>query len=83
MFVLLGETDATDIQKDVFLVEQKLAKVSMNKVDRRDPKKTYNKYKTVSLDKSFTQVKWATVLKQITGQKVSEVVVNQPDFTKS
>jgi putative endopeptidase len=80
MFRLLKRADAKSAAKTVVAIETKLAKISMNKVDRRDIDKTYNKKTVSALQKLSPSIDWKQYLKDTEGAGVREVIVMQPQF---
>ncbi|MFA6923686.1 MAG: M13 family metallopeptidase [Bacteroidales bacterium] len=82
IFILLGKkekeskTDANTIMK----IETKLATVSMNKIDRRDPNKTYNKKTFNELKKLAPSIDWNTYFTTIGIKTTGNINVNQPKF---
>lgn len=84
MFVLSGEDQNTAKSKaeTIMAIETDLAEVSMSRVDRRDPLKTYNKRTFEELKKSSPNFKWELYFGAV-GTQPDSFVVTQPDFLKS
>jgi len=82
MFRLLGNNDevARKSAKLVFSFEKQLAEVSMDRLDLRDPHKTYNKKTVAELIKLTPSFDWYSYLTALGLNEVKEVIVAQPDF---
>jgi putative endopeptidase len=82
MFVLAGEDEATadNFAQIVVKIESQLALNSMDRVERRDPEKTYNKMSIDELQKLCTTINWESFFIAAELKNVKEVVVGQPDF---
>ncbi|MDD5571717.1 MAG: M13 family metallopeptidase [Bacteroidales bacterium] len=82
MFVLLGKKDkeAKADANTIMQIETKLADVSMNKIDRRDPDKTYNKKTFDELKKLAPSFDWNTYFTIIGLKPAGSLNVNQPKF---
>jgi putative endopeptidase len=83
MFKLAGSTEVQAKQAftDVMRMETAFAKVSMTRVERRDPEKTYNKMTLVELEKICPRMNWAEFL-QKTKTTNAYYIVRQPNFLK-
>lgn len=83
MFRHLGYTapSATAAAATVLKVETALAKISMDKVDRRDAEKTYHKYAVRTLTK-LAPIHWTAYFKDAGIPRVNDVIVMQPEFLK-
>lgn len=66
--------------KTVVALESELAKVSMTKVERRDPVATYNKMTVEELQKLTTVFDWKSLFASANINGVNELVVGQPKF---
>jgi putative endopeptidase len=84
LFVLKGdsEEDATKSAEQVLAVESLLASNSMDRVERRNPEKTYNKMTIEELQALSTAIDWKAFLAKAELSAAKEVVVGQPDFFK-
>lgn len=69
--------------KIVVSLESDLAKVSMTKVERRDPVATYNKMTVDELQKLTTVFDWNSFFSSAQINGVNELVVGQPKFFSS
>ena len=77
----MGEENESAAAANVYALEEKLAKASMTRTERRDPYKTYNK-KTIEEFSKESGIDWATVMAdmKVTGEE--NVIVGMPDFFK-
>jgi putative endopeptidase len=82
IFVLAGEDEATaeSFAYIVLGIEDNLALNSMDRVERRDPEKTYNKMTVEELQKLCTTINWESFFAAAELKNVKEVVVGQPNF---
>ena len=83
MFSLAGQKDAKAGER-ILNMETELAKISMSRVERRDPDKTYNKY---TAEDFYSHPDWAAFnwMEFFTLMMVPDfdaVIVGQPDFLK-
>ena len=85
MFELLGDqaTQAEAQAKTVMTIETKLADASMNRVDARNPLKTYNKKTLAEMKEMSANFSWEQYFKEIGHPEIKEVIVQQPDFFKA
>lgn len=83
MFHILGEPDAkaTAAVTDIMRIETAFAKVSMSRVDMRDPEKIYNKMTLADLEKACPRINWADFTKK-TNMNNPYFIVGQPAFLK-
>ncbi len=83
-FMLLGNTDseATEMAASVMITETKLAEVSMTRLERRDPKATYNKMKVDDIINNAPDFKWKEYFTQLGLQDLLVANVEQPEFVK-
>ena len=84
MFKLLGDSDdkAAAEAKTVMDIETRLAKVSMPRVDLRDPDKVYHKMPVSQFQELAPNVDWEGYFKEIGAPPVTQINVFQPDFMK-
>jgi len=82
MFTLLGDDEAIAKSKaaTILKIETDLAKVSMSRVERRDPNKTYNKFAFDDFKTKFKGVDWDTYVSTLGLKGVDNIIVSQPDF---
>jgi putative endopeptidase len=85
MFVLLGDepAKAADEAKTVLAVETKLAQVSMSRVERRDPDKTYHMMDRAALKTLTPDFDWNAYFHAIGQDSITAINVAQPDFFKA
>ena len=84
MFQLMGDAEAGAAAeaKTVMDLETRLAKVSMNRVDRRDPDKTYHKMSRDELKALTPNLSWDSYFTEVGHPGIATVDVAQPDFFK-
>ncbi|MEQ8908099.1 MAG: M13 family metallopeptidase [Vicingaceae bacterium] len=82
MFELLGEDKSEKKATIAYQIEEKLAQVSMTRVDRRIPENTYNKFSFEDLNKAYSQIKWDTYFTSLQSKSFDSLIVGQPDFFK-
>jgi putative endopeptidase len=84
MFKLLGDSDdkAAAEAKTIMEIETRLAKVSMPRVDLRDPDKIYHKMPVSQFQELAPNVDWEGYFKEIGAPPVTQINVFQPDFMK-
>lgn len=84
LFVLKGQTeeDAQKSSEMVLSVENLLAEKSMDRVERRDPEKTYNKMTIEELQTLVPAIDWNSFFKKAEIENINEIVVGQPEFMK-
>jgi putative endopeptidase len=84
MFELMGEkpdqaaADANTVMK----IETALAQASMDRVERRDPNKTYHKLTTAELQNLSPNFTWSEYFATIKGPTFTSLDVSVPDFVK-
>ncbi len=83
MFALAGQKDPKAGER-ILNLETELAKISMSRVERRDPDKTYNKY---TAEEFFSHPDWSAFnwMEYFTLLMVPDfdaIIVGQPDFLK-
>lgn len=81
-FVLAGENkaNAEKLSNQIFELEKSLAENNMNRVDRRDPDKTYNKMTVAALTESTGTINWKSYLSKSGLDAANELIVNQPEY---
>jgi putative endopeptidase len=82
MMTLAEEENAFNIASKVYEIEKKLAKISMTRVDRRNPENTYNKFSFAKLQSDYPAINWSDFMSAIGIQKMDSLIVGQPDFFK-
>lgn len=82
MFFLVGK-DVVTAKKSaniVFNFEKEIAKISMDKIERRDPIKTYNLLTLNDLQKLSPEINWTKFFNAFGIQNPNKVIVKQTDF---
>lgn len=81
MFQYMGysEADALIKSASVMKLETRLAKISLTKVEQRDPNLTYNKFTFDELNKKYPQL-FILDYKSALGFTTNEVVVSEPKY---
>ncbi|HEV2520899.1 MAG TPA: M13 family metallopeptidase [Candidatus Acidoferrales bacterium] len=82
MLALSGDDEARAASeaKDIMDLETRLAEASMNRVDRRDPDKTYHKMSRSELQSLMPNWSWENYFQQIGFTNVDFVDVSAPKF---
>ncbi|MGC4058364.1 MAG: M13 family metallopeptidase [Chitinophagaceae bacterium] len=82
LFGLLGNDEANALKnmQAVYDFETKLAKVSMKRVDMRDPYKVYHKYDLATFSKMTPNMDWKNIFAQLKVQGQDSLIVGQPAF---
>jgi predicted metalloendopeptidase len=85
IFTLLGDAPAAASANaaTVMEIETELARNSMDKVDRRDPDKTYHKMDLASLQKITPNFVWADYFKAQGAPEFKAVDVSYPEFFRA
>ena len=85
LFVLVGDDSVSASKKAIstLKIESELAKNSMERVEQRDPHKTYNKKTKAELQALCSTINWETYFSTAEFSAFDEVVVRQVDFIKS
>jgi putative endopeptidase len=82
MLGYLGDDAAADNAQITYELETKLAKVSMGRVEMRDPYKLYNKLTIEELSRSTRGFDWNDLFKKMGIPQQKYVIVAQPEFVK-
>lgn len=75
--------DAEAAQKEataMYALEERLAKASMTRTERRDPYKTYNKFSLDALSKTTPGMDWKTILADMKVTGEDTILVGMPNF---
>jgi putative endopeptidase len=85
MFELLGDAPeaASAHAKTVLAIETSLAGASMNRIERRDPDKTYHKLSAEELQALTPHFSWTAFFADAGSPGIRTVNVGQPDFFKA
>lgn len=78
------KNEVPNIAHAIFRIEKKLALASMDKVDRRDAHKMYNKKNASSLKKVCPSIDWKTYfdLLEVPERARSHIILDQPKFLR-
>lgn len=82
MLQFLGEKEATakvNAEK-ILAFETSLAVPMLDRVERRDNRKTYNPYSIADLEKLAPSIKWGEYLKTVGFTKLDSIIVTQPRY---
>jgi putative endopeptidase len=84
MFKLLGDNDtrAAAEAQTTMKIETELAKVSLDRVSRRDASKQYHKMAPADFKNVMANFDWTTYTKKLGAPKFSEINVAHPDYFK-
>ncbi|TGD57532.1 M13 family metallopeptidase [Flavobacterium humi] len=82
MFQFLGETpaEAKSHADKVLALEIEMAKPRLDRVERRDRRKTYNPMTVADLQKLTPSVNWNTYLNGVGIGKIDSLIVSQPKY---
>ena len=82
LFKLSGveEADAKKNAESIFVLEKRLAKAQMSRVEMRDPQKTYNKFAIVDFHKTTPSIDWKMILAKLKITSEDSILVNVPKF---
>jgi len=85
LFKLAGVANADAAANKVYELEKQLAQVSMSRVERRDPDKTYNKFRYADFSKDSTlgYLNWQAFFTAAEVPVFEDLVVGQVEFIKS
>ncbi len=80
MFELAGINDGAKAAKDVLALETQIAKVQWDKVENRNPVKTYNPFEPAKLSTLTSEIDWAAYLPAVGYGSLKQVLVSQPTY---
>jgi len=75
-----SEADATKSAETILAFETSLATPQMDKVDRRDARKSYNPMSVAQLQKRVSALEWKAYFNAIGASKIDTVIVSQPKY---
>lgn len=83
MFALAGQKEPKAGER-ILSMETELAKISMSRVERRDPDKTYNKYSSEEFysNPDWSAFNWMEYFTLMMVPEFDAIIVGQPDFLK-
>lgn len=71
-----------DVVRNIYNIEEKLAKASMTRIEMRDPHKMYNKMTIDELQKLTPNFNWKLYFEQLGKNDITSININQPNFLK-
>jgi putative endopeptidase len=82
MLQFLGEkeTTAKANAEKILAFETSLATPMLDRVERRDRRKTYNPFSIADLEKLAPSIKWGDYLKTVGFTKLDSIIVSQPQY---
>lgn len=82
MFQLIGEPEknASEMANSIVTLETKMAKATLDRVERRDRRKTYNPMSVKDLHNLLPSNNWFNYFSKIGFQSIDSVVVSQPKY---
>ncbi len=82
IFILAGDDEATAQKnaKTVMRLEMRMAKAQMDREDRRDPHKTYNKMSVKTLKSKAPGINWEAYFKGVGIEQQEDLIVAQPAY---
>ncbi|MGB5983556.1 MAG: M13 family metallopeptidase [Nonlabens sp.] len=85
MFTLIGKDPetASTYADQVVALETKMARPRLDKVERRNPEKTYNPMKVSELQELMPQVDWKAYFKNLGAKDFDQIIVSQPQYVKA
>lgn len=78
-----GGPDPRMAAEQIFELEDKLARASMTRLERRNPHLTYNKKDVSEWDASNMNLSWRTYLNEVGLSEIKELNIAQPEFFSS
>jgi putative endopeptidase len=82
-FIGEDETKAKSSAKAILELETKMSTATLDRVERRDRRKTYNPMTVAELQKIVPTVNWDSYFKKIGIGKLDSVVVSQPKYLET
>lgn len=79
----MSDADAGKTAAEVYVLEEKLAKASMTRTERRDPYKVYNKFHIDEFSKTTPAMDWKTMFADMKVKGEDSLIVGMPDFFKT
>ncbi|GAB2764053.1 M13 family metallopeptidase [Actinomadura fibrosa] len=78
-----SEEEAASTAKKILAFETKMAQPRLDKVERRDARKTYNPMTVAELQKKVPAVKWNEFFSEIGAGKPDTIIVSQPKYMEA
>lgn len=79
---IYDKKNTDEIVKNIYNIEERLAKASMTRVDLRDPNKQYHKMTIEELQKLTPDINWDNYFESLGKKDIKSLNVAQPDFIK-
>lgn len=85
MLQFIGESEATSTAnaKKILALETKMSTATLDRVERRDRRKTYNPMSFADLQKLAPTVKWDAYFQNVGIGKIDSLVVSQPRYIQT
>lgn len=85
MLQYVGQTEEEAVKnaETILAFETSLAKPQLDKVERRDARKTYNPMSVEQLQKTVPAVNWKDYFSEIGAEEVDTVIVSQPKYMEA
>ncbi len=83
MFNLADIENAKLDAENIFKLETKIAKIQWDRVDLRNPDKTYNIYEISKLKTLAPNINWQIIINDIGLLKEKNIIVSQPSYIKA
>lgn len=82
-YIGVSEQEAAVSAKKILAFETEMAQPRLDKVDRRDARKTYNPMTVAELQKTTPAINWKKFFDEIGAQDVDTIIVRQPKYMES
>lgn len=85
MLQYLGESEAAALEeaKSILAFETAMARPRLDKVERRDARKTYNPMTVAQLQKTVPAVNWNEYFEEIGAGRLDTIIVSQPKYMEA
>lgn len=78
-----SEEEAKKAAENILAFETSLAKPQLDKVERRDARKTYNPMTVADLQKTVPAMQWNAYFEGIGAKELDTIIVSQPEYMKA
>lgn len=78
-----SEEEATEEAETILTFETSLAEPQLDKVERRDARKTYNPMTVSQLQKTVPAMQWNEYFEGIGAKELDTIIVSQPEYMKA
>ncbi|MDX1719467.1 MAG: M13 family metallopeptidase N-terminal domain-containing protein, partial [Salegentibacter mishustinae] len=82
-YIDYSEEEAADAAERILAFETSLAEPRLDKVERRDARKTYNPKTVAELQNMVPAFDWNTYFEEIGAKNLDTIIVSQPEYMKS